>query len=45
MLVASGVVGAIAPVLRHEVAIQSALIGGTVLFVIVYTAGCALVAG
>jgi hypothetical protein len=45
MLVSCGVVGAIAPVLRREVAIHAALIGGTVLFGIVYAAGCALVAG
>jgi hypothetical protein len=43
MLVASGVVGAIAPVLRPEMAIRAAVIGGTVLFAVVYAAGCALV--
>jgi hypothetical protein len=45
MLVACGVVGAFGPVLRREVAIRAAVIGGTALFVIVYAAGCALVAG
>lgn len=45
MLVASGVVGAIAPILRPEVAIRSAVIGGTVLFGLVYGAGWILVAG
>jgi hypothetical protein len=45
MLVASGVVGAIAPVLRPVVAIRSALIGGIALFALVYAAGCVLVAG
>jgi hypothetical protein len=45
MLVASGVVGAIAPVLRREVALRAAVIGGSVLFAVVYAAGCALVAG
>jgi hypothetical protein len=43
MLISCGVVGAIAPVLRREVAIRSALVGGTVLFAVVYGAGCALV--
>jgi hypothetical protein len=45
MLVACGVVGAIAPVLRREVAIRTALVGGTVLFGVVYAAGRLLVAG
>jgi hypothetical protein len=45
MLVSSGVVGAVAPVLRPEVAIRSAVIGGVVLFAVVYGAGWALVAG
>jgi hypothetical protein len=39
MLVSSGVVGAVAPILRPEVAIRSALIGGAVLFVVVYGCG------
>jgi hypothetical protein len=43
MLLVSGVIGAIAPVLRREVAIRAAVIGGTVLFALVYGAGCALV--
>jgi hypothetical protein len=42
-LVACGVVGAIAPVLRREIALRAAFIGGTGLFVVVYTAGCVLV--
>jgi hypothetical protein len=45
MLVACGVVGAIAPVLRREAALRAAAIGGFVLFAVVYAAGCALVAG
>jgi hypothetical protein len=43
MLVSSGVVGAVAPILRPEVAIRSALIGGVVLFGLVYGAGWWLV--
>jgi hypothetical protein len=43
MLVSSGWVGAIAAVLRPEVAIRSAVIGGVVLFVILYGAGWLLV--
>jgi hypothetical protein len=35
MLVASGVVGTIAPVLHREVAIRAAMIGGIVLFALV----------
>ncbi len=42
-LVASGVVGAIAPILRPETAISSALIGGTTLFIVLYVAGWYLV--
>jgi hypothetical protein len=45
MLVASGIVGAIAPILRREVAIRAAVVGGSVLFAVVYAAGRALVAG
>jgi hypothetical protein len=45
MLVSSGVVGAVAPILRPEVASVAALIGGAVLFAVVYGAGWALVAG
>jgi hypothetical protein len=44
-LVSSGLVGAVAPVLRREIAIRSALVGGTVLFALVYGAGRALVGG
>jgi hypothetical protein len=43
ILVALGVVGAIAPILRREAAICAAVIGGTVLFAVVYAAGCVLV--
>jgi hypothetical protein len=43
MLVSSGVVGAVAPILRPEVAIRSAVIGGVVLFGLVYGAGWVLV--
>jgi hypothetical protein len=43
--VSSGLVGAVAPILRREVAILSAVIGGIVLFGIVYGAGCLLVYG
>jgi hypothetical protein len=39
MLVSSGVVGAVAPILRPEVAIRSAVIGGVVLFGLVYGCG------
>jgi hypothetical protein len=42
MLVSSGVVGAISPILRPETAIGSALIGGTALFIFLYGAGCYL---
>ncbi len=42
-LVASGLVGAIAPLLRPETAIQTAVIGGTVLFGLLYGAGWLLV--
>jgi hypothetical protein len=41
--VACGVIGAIAPILRREVAIRSALIGGIVLFGLLYGAGWYLV--
>jgi hypothetical protein len=43
MLVSFGVVGAIAPILRPEVAIRSALICGCVLFGLVYGVGWLLV--
>ena len=43
MLVSSGVVGAVAPILRPETAISSAVIGGTVLFILLYAAGWFLV--
>jgi hypothetical protein len=43
MLVSSGVVGAVAPILRPAVAIRSAVIGGCVLFGLVYGAGWYLV--
>jgi hypothetical protein len=39
MLVSSGVVGTVAPILRPEVAIRSAVIGGVVLFGLVYGCG------
>jgi hypothetical protein len=45
MFIASGLVGAIAPILRPEVAIRSAVIGGIVLFGLLYGAGCLLVYG
>jgi hypothetical protein len=45
MLVASGVVGTIAPILRREIAIQCAAVGGIVLFAVVYAIGCVLVVG
>ena len=45
MLVSSGVVGAIAPILRRETAINSAVVGGVVLFGLVYGAGWLLVYG
>jgi len=45
VLVSSGAVGATAPVLHREVAIRAAVIGGTVLFGLVYVAGWILVEG
>lgn len=45
MLVACGVVGAIAPLLGREFAIRTAGISGAGLFAVLYTVGWALVAG
>jgi hypothetical protein len=45
MLVSSGVVGGVAPLLRPEVAIRSVVIGGGALFLVVYGAGWLLAAG
>jgi hypothetical protein len=43
MLVSSGIVGAISPILRPETAIGSALVGGIALFTLLYAAGWFLV--
>jgi hypothetical protein len=43
--VACGLWGAIAPILRPEVAIQGALISGSVLFAVIYGGGWALLMG
>jgi hypothetical protein len=45
MLVASGIVGGVAPLLRPEVAIRSVVIGGGALFLVLYGAGWLLAAG
>jgi hypothetical protein len=45
MLLSSGVWGAIAPILRPEVALPGALISGCVLFLAVYALGLAMVTG